>query len=260
MKKEPRTDPRYKEQQKALNEIAARFGVVAYRPDYHRARGDKNTVLFYTKEDEVHNRKVDRQPIRYTRSEAADLMKRSGIRVSPDYIYRDHIWSFENTDVNGLLSMDFANFGKVDLRGERWEEVLEGHIHLVLARKRQREYVMANGGYLELREADEYYNNLNREQLEAMRKIYGTVFLGSVNFYDEKRERVVAGTESVYEAYTGQMVFDFGCSFCTPKADKELEELIRLWNGSDGFTKQYADVDKITSRVEALGGINFVWY
>lgn len=66
------TDVWYTQQQKALDEIAAKLGVVAYRPDYHRWSGDKNTVLFYTKEDAKHNRKVDRQPIRYSRSEARD--------------------------------------------------------------------------------------------------------------------------------------------------------------------------------------------
>lgn len=63
-------DTRYTQQQKALDEIATKLGVVAYRPDYHGWTGDKNTVLFYLKEDERHNRKVDRQPVRYSRSEA----------------------------------------------------------------------------------------------------------------------------------------------------------------------------------------------
>ena len=49
---------RYKEQQAALNQIASELGVVASRPDYHGKTRDKNTVLFYTKEDEAHNRKV----------------------------------------------------------------------------------------------------------------------------------------------------------------------------------------------------------
>ena len=49
---------RYTEQTEALNEIAAKLGVVAYRPDYYGSRGDKNTVMFYTPEDEEHNRVV----------------------------------------------------------------------------------------------------------------------------------------------------------------------------------------------------------
>ena len=64
------TDVWYTQQQKTLDEIADKLGVVAYRPNYQGAEGDKNTVLFYLKEDEAHNRKVDRQPVRYSRSEA----------------------------------------------------------------------------------------------------------------------------------------------------------------------------------------------
>ena len=59
----------YTQQQKTLDEIAEKLGVVAYRPSYHGAERDKNTVLFYLKEDEEHNREVDRQPVRYSRSE-----------------------------------------------------------------------------------------------------------------------------------------------------------------------------------------------
>lgn len=76
-------DIRYTEQTEALNEIAAKLGVVAYRPDYHGSRGDKNTVMFYTPEDEEHNRMVDRQPVHYSRGEAADLRKRGGSEI-PD--------------------------------------------------------------------------------------------------------------------------------------------------------------------------------
>ena len=84
------TDVRYTQQQKTLDEIADKLGVVAYRPNYHWAEGDKNTVLLYLKEDEAHNRKVDRQPVRYSRSEAKDR----GLDVNSECVYRDHFWAF----------------------------------------------------------------------------------------------------------------------------------------------------------------------
>lgn len=77
------TDVWYTQQQKTLDEIADKLGVVAYRPNYHGAEGDKNTVLFYLKEDEAHNRKVDRQPVRYSRSEAKDR----GLDVNSECVY-----------------------------------------------------------------------------------------------------------------------------------------------------------------------------
>ena len=76
----------YTQQQKTLDEIAEKLGVVAYRPSYHGAERDKNTVLFYLKEDEEHNREVDRQPVRYSRSEAKDR----GVNVNSECVYRDH--------------------------------------------------------------------------------------------------------------------------------------------------------------------------
>ena len=74
----------YTQQQKTLDEIAEKLGVVAYRPSYHGAERDKNTVLFYLKEDEEHNREVDRQPVRYSRSEAKDR----GVNVNSECVYR----------------------------------------------------------------------------------------------------------------------------------------------------------------------------
>lgn len=78
------TDVWYTQQQKTLDEIAEKLGVVAYRPSYHGAERDKNTVLFYLKEDEEHNREVDRQPVRYSRSEAKDR----GVNVNSECVYQ----------------------------------------------------------------------------------------------------------------------------------------------------------------------------
>ena len=250
------TDVWYTQQQKTLDEIAEKLGVVAYRPSYHGAERDKNTVLFYLKEDEEHNREVDRQPVHYSRSEARDLK----MDVNGDCVYRDHFWSFENSDSNGMLDMRFANFGKIDLRGIRWKTVLEGHIRYALARKLQFEYVRNTGGYWALREADDTYNNLNREQLLALKMMHGRLWLGSINFYDDKRKKITAGEESVYEELTDQMVYNFGCDFAIPAPDKGLEELIRAWNGDERLPKKLVDVEAMTGRVEQLGGINLIWY
>lgn len=249
-------DVQYTQQQKTIEEIVSELGVVTYRPDYHGKGGDKNTVLFYLKRDAEHNSKVDRQPVHYSRSEARDLK----MDVYGDCVYRDHFWSFENSDANGMLDMRFANFGKIDLRGIRWKTVLEGHIRYALARKLQFEYVRRSGGHLELREADDVYNDLNREQLLAMKMMHGRLWLGSINFYDDKRKRIAAGEESVYEELLDQMVYDFGCAFAVPAPDKELEELIRAWNGDERLPKKLIDIEAITGRVDQFGGLNMIWY
>lgn len=253
-------DRRYKEQQRALNDIASRFGAVAFRPDYHRKARDHNTVLFYTVEDAKFNMNVDRQAERegtrgYSRSEAHDL------KWVPDYlIYKDYFWSFSNDDQNGAMNLNYANFGKLDLRSSHWEEVLEGSIRLALASKRQREYIANTGGYLELREADEFYNDLNREKIAAMKMLHGRAFLMDVNYYDEKRAKIVAGEESIYEEVLDQEIYNFSGSYCVPRQDTELEEMVRRWNSSDDLPKKWTDIEAITDRVEAIGGIILIWY
>lgn len=249
-------DVQYAQQQKTIDDIARELGVVAYRPDYHGKARDKNTVLLYLKRDAEHNRKVDCQPVHYSRSEARDLK----MDVNGDCVYRDHFWSFENSNSNGMRDMRFANSGKIDLRGIRWKTVLEGHIRYALARKLQFEYVRNTGGYWALREADDTYNNLNREQLLALKMMHGRLWLGSINFYDDKRKKITAGEESVYEELTDQMVYNFGCDFAVPVPDEELEELIRAWNGDESLPKRLVDVEAMTGRVEKLGGINLIWY
>lgn len=260
MKSYPISDYRYREQQVFLNELAVRHGFVTFRPDYHAAPRDCNTVLLYTLEDEKHNRKVDREPTRYSRSEAEDRMKNGNIVIPQQCIYRDYFFAFANTDLNGQFDLGFANFGGLDLRGRDWRDRLEGAILMAFVRKKQRDHIRFTGGYGELREADDTYNDLNRELIRGFLKRYGKAFMGDVNFFDEKRKQIARGEASVYEEYTGQMVYNFGCSFVVPTQDEELEKLIRAWNSDDRLPKRYADVEKITDRVDKIGGIHLTWY
>lgn len=249
----------YIEQQRALDEIASKLGVVAYRPDYHRKDRDKNTVLFYTREDEEHNRFVDKQPTRYTANEAADRMKYNRVEIPSEFVYRNSFWSFENSDANGMLDYRFANYGKLDLRGIRWKDVLEGHIRLAYAKKMQFGYVRSIGGYWELGEADSTNNDWNREEIAAMRQIYGTVYLVDVNYFGEKCEKILSGASSIFEEVTDAPVYNFAGSFCVPTKDPKLEELILNWNRNDALPKKAATVDEIQERVAAIGGIVLVW-
>ena len=104
-------DPRYLRQQGIIDRVASNLGCVAFRPNYHGQRGDKNTVLLYTKEDADFN-------------SALEARERRGEFVLND-MYRRQFWSFENSDVNGFGTYDFANFGTLDLRGIHEEEVIE---------------------------------------------------------------------------------------------------------------------------------------
>lgn len=228
---------RYAEQQRFFNEVAARLGVVCFRPTYHAKRGDKNTVLFYTKADD---------------SRCRDLDSRGVPCDAPGYPRQ--FWSFENSDRNGLLDLNFGNFGQLDLGGPRWREVLEGEIRIALVRKAERDYI-GECGFLSLKEGDDYYNDLNRELIRAMKMRYGKCFIGKVNFDEDERSAIAAGEKSPFVEYAGQKVFNFGCAYCIPEESDQLAALVAEWN-RDGNAKT---VSAITEFIEKLGGFNLIW-
>lgn len=108
-------DSRYKKQQETLNAVASKLGLVVFRPNYHAQDNDCNTVMLYAKEDDTFNRQLERE---------------GGWNFHPP------IWTFENTDVNGRFSLDFANRGRLDFRGlNREEDVLMASITAAMEEK-----------------------------------------------------------------------------------------------------------------------------
>lgn len=151
-------DYRYGQQQNQINIIARQLGCVVFRPNYHGLERDGNTVLLYLPEDGAHNIKVDKyfadNKIVGTPFSSKDEARKFGC-TDELYYYRPYFWCFENTDANGTLSLEFANRGKIDLRGSKWSERLEGEISLAYYRKRQAQYAVACGGWHSIPEADE---------------------------------------------------------------------------------------------------------
>ena len=123
----------------------------------------------------------------------------------------------------------------------------------------QREYALAREGYLRIDEADDTYNDLNRKIINAYRERYGTAYLGRINYSGNQRQRIADGTESVFEAYTGQPLYNFCCDFCVSAPDRTLEELIRHWNNADVPLSE-KKVDAIMDRIQVLCGQTFIWY
>lgn len=252
-------DHDYQAQQEALNVIASKLGVIAYRPNYHAKANDKNTVLLYAKEDAEHNRQVDAEMTSYTLSQAADLMRTWGQEIKEKFIYKDPFWTFENSDINGMGTYQFANHGKLNLSRSNWKEVLEGDIRIALAKKKQYQHIAQTGGFLAPREADNVYNELNREIIRAMKLRDGQVFIGNINFH-ENRERIVNGEDDIYEEYHGGEIYNFAGDFCIPVKDDELRQLIISWNKNGSLPKSGRDVERITSRIEEARGINLIWF
>ena len=92
--------------------------------------------------------------------------------------------------------------------------------------QRQRKYALARDWYLGIDEADDTYND---------------------------------GTESVFEAYTGQPLYNFCCDFCVTAPDRTLEELIQHWNNA-AIPLSEKKVDAIMDRIQVLCGQTFIWY
>lgn len=137
-------------------------------------------------------------------------------------------------------------------------EELEDPLKIVQAKRH--EYVILCGGFGGIKEADEKYNDLNREEIEAFKKKYGRAFLGKRNFHGKEREEVVAGTRDVYTEYTGGPVENFACDFVVPTPDKKLADMIRAWNGDETLPKAYRDAEAATEYITSIGGVSFIWF
>lgn len=125
--------------------------------------------------------------------------------------------------------------------------------------QRERKYALARDGYLGIDEADDTYNDLNRKIIDAYWERYGAAYLGRINYSGNQRQRIVDGTESVFEAYTGQPLYNFCCDFCVTAPDRTLEELIQHWNNA-AIPLSEKKVDAIMDRIQVLCGQTFIWY
>lgn len=253
-------DADYVQQQSALAEIASELGVVCFKPRYHGIGNDKNTVLFYTAEDAERNLLVDKQVFASFRNLSDSIEEKGHIQVPTEKVHLNFFWSFENSDIDNQLNYDFANAGKLDLRSNRWRDILKGAIRFALANKCQRDHIAQTGGWGALREADEVYNDLNREKIAAFKMWHENIFLGNITFSGEQRLAVIAGKESVYKQYLDETIYNFSCSFCVAERDQKLERMIRAWNQDERLPKSGKDIEKITRRIEALGGFSMLWF
>lgn len=234
---------KYLDQMVFLREISDRLGVVMYKPDYHAKKGDKNTVLFYFKEDDERNRKID--------TECVGLSQEN-----KNSMYRKYFFSFENTDINCQYSQDYANHSTISLNVSEWRTRLEGAFELAYYKALQEKYIASIGGIDCLEEADEKYNDFNRDIIKAFHKQYPNTCIGSVNYYEQQRKDLINGTLKAVCKYDGDKVCNFGCVFIVPEYNEELNELIRLWNVNPHDIKQ---VDEIIDKIQSVGGEFFLW-
>ena len=125
--------------------------------------------------------------------------------------------------------------------------------------KKQNQYVRSQGGYSNIREADQTYNDMNRELIQAMADEYHTAYLGRYQFFGREKLRIFNGTDDVYVIYTGQAVDNFDTDFIVPTRDELLETMIRSFNAV-GKTSNIKLIDRIVSRIYELDGHLTIWY
>lgn len=163
--------------------------------------------------------------------------------------------------IRGLLSSDYpirdrlnAVLASIEAE-ERGDDPVE-HIF-----KKQREYIAVCGGIANIREADKIYNDFNRELIDAMKRKFGRVFLGKINICDAMTRRdLISGLRSAYHEYQGEKIYNGDYDFAVPVEDIALNRMIHDWNASDKLPKSSVDAARITSRIEEIGGVNFIWY
>ena len=124
--------------------------------------------------------------------------------------------------------------------------------------RKQRRYVVSCGGYENIKEADDIYNDLNREIIKAYKVEHGNAVLGSYLYYGDEAERIRDGKESPYTEYKDQSIANFSCDFILPKEDPYVTEIIRLWNSARIYRGMLHS--ELVERVEAAGGMMIVWY
>jgi len=124
---------------------------------------------------------------------------------------------------------------------------------LTPARKELIDYIKQVGGLSYIREADNTYNDLNRNIIEAIKVSYGTAYLLNINYGKNEGD---TQDEVLWTEYTGQVVCNFDYVICVPGKDEILENLISRWR----YFGNPKTIPKIISRVETLDGESLTWF
>lgn len=163
--------------------------------------------------------------------------------------------------IRGLLNSDYPIRDKLNAVLATIETEERGNDPVGHVLKKQRDYIAACGGIANIREADEIYNDFNRELIDAMKQKHGKVFLGKINIWDTTARRdLISGQRSAYHEYHGETIHNSDYDFAVPVEDAVLDRMLRDWNASDELPKSVVDAAGITSRIEEIGGVNFIWY
>lgn len=122
-------------------------------------------------------------------------------------------------------------------------------------KEKQNNYIKSIGGYANLKEADNFNNDLNRKIIAAYASEHEEVWLFNINYYGESKERIINGKDSPFMKYAGQSVLNFEIHYCIPCRDEQVAGSIRQWLTEP----ELETLNKIDNLVDELGGLRFLW-
>jgi len=120
--------------------------------------------------------------------------------------------------------------------------------------KHENEYFRLCGGHIP--EANEEWNNIQREKIAAVYEYNGKAYIGKINYYGEEREALTIN--SIFAEYAGQMIYNFEADFVVPNKNTELAEMIIKWNEMK-HPLSLDIITNITNMVEKIDGLNLFW-
>lgn len=98
-------------------------------------------------------------------------------------------------------------------------------------------------------------NRISRATIRAFKREKSTAWLGKINLYSQK------DCKTILVPYMGGMVQNFSCIFVVPKFDQKLVDMImnRYNSPSEGMSVDIKHIDRISDRIDRLGGIHLHW-
>lgn len=108
----------------------------------------------------------------------------------------------------------------------------------------------SNGGSSEF---DKSINELSRNMIETMVRLHGHCYLWKINRHSKD--------EPIWKIHNpGDRIFNFECELVTPRYDKKLYALIKMWSEYNKIIPdKWKTLNAIFDRVEEIGGYSLSW-
>lgn len=111
---------------------------------------------------------------------------------------------------------------------------------------RRNMYVSMQGGLQNIKEADNKFNEFNREIIKACKKVHGKAYLIGFN------------GQIIIKQYTNQKIYNFEYGMVTPVVPLDEATISRV--GNMGLTEALSVYGRLIDRINECGGSVLVWF